>query len=119
MEAFKDRATNAYDQLDNIFSKKEAWALYTFAAYAETIGWMLLLFGIISKINQWPLYEWSLGIGGYIHGVIFVFYILIVFFAHRSMKWNIKQFIAAEVLSNVPFGALVFERYITKKFKRR
>ena len=118
MEIIKQKATYAYDQLDNIFVNKEAWALYKFAAYAETIGWMLLLFGIVSKVNKWPLYEWSLGIGGYIHGIIFVFYILIVFFAHRSMKWNIKQFVAAEVLSNVPFGALVFERYITKKFKR-
>ncbi|MBI3889640.1 DUF3817 domain-containing protein [Candidatus Saccharibacteria bacterium] len=118
MDTIKTKATNAYDQLDNIFTQKEAWALYTFAAYAETIGWMLLLFGIFSKINKWPLYEWSLGIGGYIHGIIFVFYILIVFFAHRSMKWNIKQFVAAEVLSNIPFGALAFERYITKKKRR-
>ncbi len=118
MEIVKQRAAKAYAQLDSVFTPKEAWTLYRFAAYAETIGWTLLLFGIVSKANKWPLYEWSLGIGGYIHGVIFVFYVLIVFFAHRSMKWNVKQFIAAEVLSNVPFGALVFERYIAKKFRR-
>lgn len=118
MEDVKYKVSSAYSQLDGIFTQKEAWALYKFAAYAETIGWMLLIFGIISKVNKWPLYEWSLGIGGYVHGIIFVFYVLIVFFAHRSMKWNIRELIAAEVLSNIPFGALAFERYITKKFKR-
>lgn len=118
MESVKTKLSFAYARLDNIFTEKEAWTLYTFIAYAETIGWCLLLFGIFSKVNTWPLYDWALGIGGYVHGIIFVTYVLIVFFAHRSMKWNVWQFLAAEALSNVPFGALAFEQYITRKFKR-
>ncbi len=118
MEQAKTKISLAYSQLDGIFTKKEAWTLYKFAAYAETIGWCMLLFGIFSKVNEWPLHEWSLAIGGYFHGLIFIFYLFIVFFAHRSMNWTFWQFVWAEVVGNVPFGALAFEQYIKRRFKR-
>lgn len=118
MELVKTKITLAYAQLDGIFTKKEAWALYKFAAYAETVTWVMLLFGIFSKVNQWPLYEWSLAIGGYAHGLVFIFYVFIVFFTHRSMKWSVWHMLWAEALCNVPFGALAFEQYIVRKFKR-
>lgn len=105
----------AYDQIDNIFTPRDAWGLFKIAAYAETIGWSLLITGIVFKKFSWPLHDWILPLAGSLHGLVFIFYVLIVLFAHRSMNWRFRHFVVAEVLGNVPFGALVFERYIIKK----
>ncbi|RYX78867.1 DUF3817 domain-containing protein [bacterium] len=105
----------AYDQIDNIFMPREAWGLFKIAAYAETIGWSLLITGIVFKKFTWPLHDWILPLAGSFHGLVFIFYVLIVLFAHRSMNWRFRHFVIAEVLGNIPFGALVFERYIVKK----
>lgn len=119
MDAVKTKMLSFYDQIDNVFTPKEAWYLFRMATILETIGWSLLIFGILSKRNEWWLYDWSLGIGGSMHGVFVIFYVLIVFFAHRSMKWTFRQFVAAEILCNIPLGAVVFERYITRALKVR
>lgn len=118
MEAVKHTTYTLYRQLDGVFTQREAWWLYKGAAYAETITWMGLIFGIVSKVYKWPLYGWTLPILGSIHGLVFIYYLFIVFFAHRSMKWSFWQMLWAEALCNVPFGALVFERYIIRKFRR-
>lgn len=104
-----------YEGLGTLFTAKEAWGLYIPTAYAETISWCGLLLGIGSKVMKWPISEWLLPILGSIHGLIFIWYIFIIFFTHRSMKWSFCQMVWAEALCNVPFGALVFERYITRK----
>ena len=105
----------AYDQIDNIFTPREAWGLFKIAAYAETIGWSLLITGIVFKKFTWPLHDWILPLAGSFHGLVFIFYVLIVLFAHRSMNWRFRHFVIAEVLGNVPFGALAFEKWIINK----
>lgn len=117
METIRTTIQKSYRNLDGVFTPREAWGLFRFASYAETVGWCLLITGITSKITHAPLNDWIMPIAGTIHGVFFIGYILLVFFAHRSMKWSITQLIAALVLCNIPFGALVFERYMTKRLR--
>lgn len=110
-------AKRAYDALDNIFTDKEAWGLFKIAAFVETFGWTCLIIGIIAVVMQWPQSEAYIAIAGSIHGILYLFYLFIVIFAHRSMQWSVWRFIFAELISVVPFAALVFELWVAHRRK--
>lgn len=114
IELIKQRSTRAYRRLDGIFTDKEAWGLFKIAAFVETIGWTLLLIGIAADELSWPYHTAILAIFGSIHGLLFIFYIFIVFFGHRSLHWGVWKFLIAEFVSIVPYGALVFEQWIAR-----
>lgn len=107
-------------QLNEIFTDSEAWFLFKWAAFLETIGWALLLVGILFQIMKWPGEEWLLPVGGSLHGTFVLGYMFIVFFAHRSFspKWSAGRMIFAELISIVPFGALVFELFMARTRNR-
>ena len=102
--SIKQTAHRAYNALDGIFTDKEAWTLFKWSAFAETFGWTCLIFAIISVKLNWPYADTYLALGGSIHGILYLFYLFIVIFAHRSMKWSVWRFIFAELISVVPYG---------------
>ena len=53
MATVKETAKKAYNALDNIFSDKEAWALFRLAAFLETFGWTCLIIGITAVKLHW------------------------------------------------------------------
>ena len=111
-------AKKAYDGLDNIFSDKEAWGLFKLAAFVETIGWTCLIIGILAVKFHWPYGDSYLAVGGSVHGIFYLFYLFIVIFAHRSMNWSVWRFAFAQLISVVPFGALVFEFWVASRRKK-
>ncbi len=113
----KHKTAHAYHKLDGIFTDREAWGLFKIAAFVETIGWTLLIIGIVFDEFRWPHHSAILAVSGSIHGMLYIFYVFIVFFGHRSMSWGIWRFIVAELVSIVPYGALVFEQWVA--YKRR
>lgn len=113
----KHIATRAYNGLDNIFTDKEAWDLFRLAAVVETFGWTCLILAIISVKLQWPHNDAYLAVAGSVHGILYLFYLFIVIFAHRSMSWSVWRFIFAELISVVPYGALVFEWWVARRRK--
>ncbi len=115
MDTLKDLVSRFYAELDGVFTDKEAWFLFRASAFLETIGWTLLIIGIVFSRLEWPGYEYILPIAGTIHGVFFLVYVLIVFFAHRSMKWSFRRLIVAELVGNIPYGALVMELWVRKR----
>ena len=112
---FKKRVTKSYSALDGIFSDKEAWLLFRIAALIETIGWILLVTGIIFSVKKLPQHETVLALGGSIHGIFYIFYIFIIIFAHRSLKWGVWRFIVSGAVSTFPFGALIFEQWEARR----
>jgi len=110
-------AKRAYDALDNIFTDKEAWGLFKIAAFAETFGWTCLIIGIAAVKLQWPHNDAYLAVAGSIHGILYLFYLFIVIFAHRALQWSVWRFIFAELISVVPYGALVFELWVSHRRK--
>ena len=110
-------AKNAYDGLDNIFTDKEAWDLFRLAAFVETFGWTCLLISIAAVALKWPYDTTYIAIAGSIHGILYLFYLFIVIFAHRSMRWSIWRFLFAELISVVPYGALGFEYWVSRRRK--
>jgi integral membrane protein len=110
-------AARAYNALDGIFSETEAWGLFKIATLLETFGWTCLIFGIISVKLEWPYNDAYLAVGGSIHGIFYLFYLFIVIFGHRALKWSVWRFIFAELISVIPYGALVFEFWVAKRRK--
>jgi hypothetical protein len=51
--------------------------------------------------------------------VLYLFYVFIVLFGHRSLSWSIWRFLFAEAISVIPYGALVFEQIIARRRKLR
>jgi integral membrane protein len=115
IQSIRKKLSKIYAGLDGIFTDKEAWGLFKIAAFLETFGWTLLIIGIVSDEFSLPGKTFLLPIGGSIHGVLYIFYVFIVLFGHRSMKWSVWRFIFAEFISVVPYGALVFEQVIAKQ----
>jgi integral membrane protein len=111
----KTLAKRAYAALDGIFTEKEAWLLFRLAAFVETFGWTCLLIGIAAVEWKWPNAKVYIALGGSIHGILYLFYLFIVIFAHRSLKWGVWRFIFAELISVVPYGALVFELWVAHR----
>lgn len=107
-----------YHQLDNVFTESEAWSLFKTMAILETIGWTLLIIGILFKYNDWPLADWAIGLGGSAHGLIVIAYMLVVFFAHRSMGWSVRRFAVAELINAIPYAVLVFELWASHQRKQ-
>lgn len=107
----------AYQELNNIFTDREAWFLFRWSAWLETFGWTCLLVGILFQVNKWPGDTWLLPVGGSLHGVFVLAYMFIAFFAHRSFtpKWSIKKMLLAEAISVIPYGALAFELYVARQ----
>ena len=114
---FKRQSAKAYKTLDGIFTDKEAWALFRGAAFVETIGWTMLIIGILFSHFKWPWHDAILAVFGSIHGMLFIYYIFIVFFGHRSLGWGVWRFLVAELVSVLPYGALVFEQWVA--YERR
>lgn len=100
-----------YRDMDHIFTDREAWFLFRWAAWLETVGWTCLLIGILFQVAHWPGDTWLLPIGGSLHGMFVIAYMLVAFFAHRSFrrKWSLPKLLIAEVINMIPYGALVFE----------
>lgn len=114
---FPETAKKAYAALDGIFTEREAWFLFRAAAFAETFGWTCLIIGIIAIWSHWPGAANYIALGGSIHGVLYLFYLFIVIFAHRPLKWSVWRFIFAELISVVPYGALVLELWVAHRRK--
>jgi integral membrane protein len=119
MKKFKLLVATKYDVLNDIFTDKEAWTLFKLVAFLETFGWTLLIVGILFSHYKWTGYAYVLPIAGSVHGVLYLFYLFIVLFTHRSMGWGIWRFVIAEAVSNLPFGALVFELFIAQNRRRK
>jgi integral membrane protein len=113
----KQTAKRAYAALDNIFTDKEAWDLFRLVAFLETFGWTCLIIGIIAVEMHWPANDAYIAIAGSIHGILYIFYLFIVIFAHRSMKWSVWRFAFAELISVVPYGALALELWVGHRRK--
>src|SRR5471030_2532043 len=90
-----------------IFTEPEAWVLFKVSAISEAFGWMLLLYGIAAE--QYRLFGrgYALPIGGTIHGMLFIAYLLIVAAGYSSLGWPRWKALIGISMSIIPLGTLV------------
>ena len=51
---------------------------------------------------------------GWIHGVLFVIYIYVVFPTASKLKWDFSRTLFALIASVLPFGPFIFDRNLRK-----
>lgn len=101
------------------FTDKEAWMLFRMFAFAEVVGWTLLISAIIYRKFDMPLDDIFVSIAGTVHGLFFALYFIFVFITARSMLWGPKRASIALIAGMPPYTSLLFERamaYHRKKY---
>ena len=101
------------------FTDKEAWAIFRFFAILETVGWSLLIGAIIYRRLGLPEADSVVSFAGHLHGIGFVLYFLFALLTARSMGWGIKMISVAIVAGMPPYGSLVFEQIMARRYRRR
>lgn len=95
------------------FTEAEAWLLYRIAAYAEAVGWTLLIAGIL--IDKYTGNTIAVFIAGNIHGMIYFAYFIAALGLYPSLGWSRWRGIVATLAGIPPYGSLLFELYAAHK----
>ena len=82
--------------------------------YFRTVGWaegisLLLLFGVAMPIKYIGGVPEPTKIIGAIHGILFLLYNYLALQLKEDESWPDRKFVAAVVLSCLPFGTFIFE----------
>ena len=93
------------------FTNAEAWMLYRGAAFAEAIGWTLLIAGILIEKYLTPHNNTAVFIAGNIHGMIYFAYFIAALGLYPSLGWSRWKGIVATIAGIPPYGSLLFEMY--------
>lgn len=96
-------------------TNNEAWNLFRIAAISEAVSWLLLLTGMYFKYLVHPGTDTLVAIGGSIHGIVFLAYAAAVLFLCKILNLTVLQTLIAAAASVIPFGTLVFERWLAHK----
>lgn len=97
--------------LGNQFSEQEAWKLFRLAAFAEAVGWSLLIGGIcLSRFVLHGNHD-PITIAGQLHGLLFMTYLAACVVLAPSLHWSWYKSIVALAFSVPPYGSLLFERW--------
>lgn len=100
------------------FSDKDAWMLFRLAAFAEAIGWTLLISAILYRHLSFEHADVFISISGRIHGLFFALYFVAVLLLARSMEWKGWRMLWALGAGVPPYGSLVFEKITAYQRKR-
>lgn len=94
------------------FTEPEAWAIFRVAAFAEAIGWTMLILGVLFRNNvavSWN--EVPVQMAGRVHGGLFMLYIIAVLVLSPSLGWSWFRILIAGACSVPPYGSLVYEQW--------
>lgn len=100
------------------FSDKDAWLLFRAAAFAETIGWTLLIAAILYRNQDLPNPDIFISVAGRLHGLFFMLYFVAVLLLSRSMQWRGYRILFALAAGVPPYGSLVYEKIAAKERKQ-
>ncbi len=101
-----------------IYTDGEAWALFKVSAIGEAGGWVLLLYGIAAEHYHLYGFGYALPIGGTIHGMLFIAYLLIVISAYSSLGWPRWKALLGIMMSIVPIGTLALEQWESRQRRK-
>lgn len=82
-------------------------------ALAEGVSFILLLMAMPFKY----MYDMPQGVKviGWIHGFLFILYMIMLLNVKLSNKWSIKKSFVAFLASLIPFGTFVLDRSLRKE----
>lgn len=80
----------------------------------EGISYLILL-GIAMPLKYYAGYPMAVKVVGWIHGLLFVLFIIALAQATLILKWKPGKVIAAFVASLLPFGTFVLDKKLQKE----
>lgn len=90
------------------FTDDEAWAVFRLAAFAEAIGWTLLIIGIF--LTNYVFHSRvPVILAGRTHGILFGLYLAAVLVLAPSLRWKWSKILLAGLMSIPPYGTLILE----------
>lgn len=101
------RAVFAKFETNQAFTENEAWGLFKIAAFAEAVGWTLLITGIV--LEHLTGSHAYVAVAGRIHGTLFFGYMAAAGL-YPNLRWNRWQALIALLASVPPYGSLIFEQ---------
>ncbi len=97
------------------FTEEEAWLLFRLGAYAEALGWTMLISGIAIERYITPGNDTAVLIAGQTHGMLFFGYLVAALGLYPSLGWSRWRGLMALAASVPPFGTLVFEVWVSQQ----
>jgi integral membrane protein len=101
------------------FTDDEAWLLFKLAAFAEAIGWTLLITGILLSQYVFGGSHIPVALAGRTHGILFMLYIVAVLVLAPSLGWKWKRTLIAGLMSVPPYGTLAVELWTSHGRRRK
>ena len=89
---------------------------FRFISIAEGISYLLLL-GVAMPLKYSLGIPTPVKIAGWIHGVLFILYIITLLGVRSANKWSFKKVFIAFAASLMPFAPFVFEAKVLRKEK--
>ena len=83
--------------------------LFRLGAWAEAVGWTLLITGIVISDYITPGNRTAVIIAGQLHGTLFFTYLAACVVLYPSLGWKRWKALVALAFSVPPYGSLVFE----------
>lgn len=97
------------------FTEAEAWMLFRLAAWAEAVGWTLLISGMTISDYLTPGNRTAVIIAGQLHGTLFFIYLAACTVLYPSLGWRRHKALIALAFSVPPYGSLAFELWAGHK----
>jgi len=79
--------------------------------FAEAVSWILLLF-IAMPMKYFFHMPQVVKVVGWLHGMLFILYVLQLLFQTITQKWPFKKFAIGCLFAFLPFGTLVFDKQL-------
>ncbi len=82
-------------------------------AISEGISYLVLL-GIAMPLKYFADFPQAVTIVGWLHGLLFVLYVIALFNVRHVHNWSFKKFFLAGLASLLPFGPFIMDRKLLK-----
>ena len=82
--------------------------------FAEGLSWLLLL-GIAMPLKYIAGQPLPVRIVGWIHGLLFIVYIIQLYRVQRAYRWPLKKVILGCLAAFLPFGTWIFDAQLKKQ----
>lgn len=93
---------------------KSALGRFRTIAICEGISFLILLF-IAMPLKYFAGYPQAVMIVGWLHGLLFIAYMIAGLDVRRAHQWKFKKVAAAVLAAFVPFGPFILDRKILKE----
>jgi integral membrane protein len=83
---------------------------------SEGISFLILLLVAMPLKYIWGMPQ-TVKIVGWMHGILFIAYVIAVFLAAKAMRWGFFKVCVAVIASLLPFGTFVLDKELKRRQK--